>query len=153
MRTRICLCVLMLVATASAHNHRNVLNTATPAQTGIASWYGKREQGKRMANGQPFDRNNYTCASRTYKLGTYLQVTYPKTGITVFVMVTDRGPWVKGRVLDLSERAAKTLGLKPHGVGLVQIEPLYLVPLTDSATNVLTHESVEISIRLIQEVR
>ena len=92
---------------------------------GLASWYGRREQGRRMANGQRFDRNGYTAASRVYKLGTMLRVTYPRTGLTVIVRVTDRGPYVRRRVLDLSERAARVLGLKPYGVGQVEIQPLH----------------------------
>lgn len=92
------------------------------AHKGVASWYGKREAGKPMANGQPFDPDALTCASRTYPFGTRLKVTFPKTGKVVFVTVTDRGPWIPGRVLDLSEMAAELLGLKPYGVGVVLIE-------------------------------
>lgn len=79
-----------------------------------------------MANGQRFDRWRYTCASRRYSLGTLLMVRYPRLGTFVVVRVTDRGPWIKGRVLDLSEKAAATLGLKSRGVDTVTIEPLNL---------------------------
>lgn len=105
------------------------LNIEQPATTGKASWYGKREQGKRMANGQRFDRMKYTAASRTYKLGTLLMVRYPRMGTFVVVRVTDRGPFKKGRVLDLSEKAATTLGLKSRGVDTVVIEPLKMESL------------------------
>ena len=97
-----------------------------PTTKGQASWYGKREQGKRTASGERFDRRRYTCASRTYPLGTLLMVKYPRKGTFVVVRVNDRGPWTKGRVLDLSERAAEYLGLKPYGVDTVVIEPLQL---------------------------
>jgi rare lipoprotein A len=127
MRTKAILALLVLCGvTASARVYRTGLNLAAPKQIGVASWYGRREQGKTMANGKPFDRNRYTCASRTYKLGTRLLVSYPEIGTFVQVVVTDRGPWIEGRVLDLSERAALTLGLRPHGVGLVIIEPVHL---------------------------
>lgn len=99
------------------------LNIAPPATHGVASWYGKREQGKRTASGERFDRRRYTAASRVYPLGTLLMVKYPRCGTFVVVRVNDRGPFKKGRVLDLSERAAETLGLKPYGVGRVIIEP------------------------------
>ena len=99
------------------------LNIEKPATTGIASWYGKREQGKRTANGERFDRMKYTAASRTYPLGTLLMVRFPREGTFVVVRVNDRGPWVKGRVLDLSERAAQTLGLKQYGIGTVEVKP------------------------------
>jgi rare lipoprotein A len=126
---RIHLALLVLLCAAAPAQLKSTLNIPSPKTRGIASWYGKREQGKPMANGQPFDRNKYTAASRTYKLGTYLEVTYPRTGITVLVRVTDRGPWVKGRVIDLSERAATTLGLKQRGLGEVEIQPLHFRPL------------------------
>jgi rare lipoprotein A len=109
------------------------LNIAKPATTGRASWYGKREQGKRTASGERFDRMKYTAASRTYPLGTLLMVKYPRKGTFVVVRVTDRGPWIKGRVLDLSERAAQTLGLKPYGVGTVEIKPFLLKETTSCA--------------------
>jgi rare lipoprotein A len=102
------------------------LNIEQPATGGLCSWYGRREQGKKMANGQRFDRQRYTAASHYYKLGTLLMVKYPRFGTFVVVRVTDRGPFKKGRVLDLSERAAQVLGLKPFGVDLVRIEPLYV---------------------------
>ena len=102
------------------------LNLEQPKTAGLSSWYGSREQGKRMANGQRFDRWRYTCASRRYNLGTLLMVRYPRLGTFVVVRVTDRGPWIKGRVLDLAERPARVLGLYSHGVDFVEITPVYL---------------------------
>jgi rare lipoprotein A len=92
------------------------------ATKGLASWYGIRHQGHRTADGSSFDRNAYTCASRTYPLGTWLIVRFHRK--EVLVKVTDRGPWIEGRVLDLSERAAKDIGLRPYGVGTVYIRTL-----------------------------
>ena len=74
-----------------------------------------------MANGHKFDRNALTCASRKYPLGTWLSLYYPRTGRSVVVQVTDRGPWVKGRVLDMSERAAYAIGLHPYGIDYIAI--------------------------------
>ena len=73
-----------------------------------------------MANGKRFDKEKLTCASRTHKFGTRLRVTYAKTGKSVVVVVTDRGPYVNGRVLDLSEAAARKIGLIQAGVGQVE---------------------------------
>jgi len=101
------------------------LNLGPPTTTGLASWYGRREQGRRTASGSIFNRHAYTCASRVYPFGTYLTVLFPRTGVSVVVKVTDRGPWVKGRVLDLSERSARSLGLVPYGVAQVTITPLH----------------------------
>lgn len=102
------------------------INVAQPTTAGTASWYGKREQGKRTANGERFDRRKMTCASRLYPMGTLLMVRYPAKGTFVMVRVNDRGPWVRGRILDLSEKAASILGLKPSGVGYVEITPVHL---------------------------
>lgn len=102
------------------------LNIELPTVTGKASWYGKREQGKRTASGERFDRRGYTCASRLYPLGTLLMVKYPRYDTFVVVRVNDRGPWVKGRVLDLAEAPARTLGLAAYGVDTVEITPVYL---------------------------
>lgn len=126
------LMLLLLVGTALAAKipvsskavTKHYLNTEQRPTAGLASFYGRREQGKRMANGKLFDRNAYTCASLYYKLGTYLWVASPDTGAFVLVRVTDRGPWIKGRILDLSERAAKTLGIKGKGVAYVEIVPM-----------------------------
>ena len=102
------------------------LNLTQPVTNGTASWYGRREQGKKTASGERFDRRDYTCASRTYPLGTLLMVSFPAKGTFVLVRVNDRGPWVHGRVIDLSEKAATVLGLKPYGVGQVVITPFQL---------------------------
>lgn len=101
-------------------------NIALSSQEGLASYYGKREQGKRTANGERFNRHKYTCASRTYPMGTLLMVSYPTKGTFVVVRVNDRGPWTRGRVIDLSEKVATVLGLKPNGVGYVEITPVHI---------------------------
>lgn len=90
--------------------------------TGMASWYGKTHQGKRMANGEPFDRMELTAASRTLPLGKRIKVTCLKTGESIWVTITDRGPFVRNRILDLSEAAAMAIGLKPYGVAEVRIQ-------------------------------
>ena len=119
---RILLMILLLTGTLCSAG----LNLALPQTEGLASWYGKREQGRRTASGERFDRMRYTCASRLYPMGTLLMVSYPREGTFVVVRVNDRGPFKKSRVLDLSERAAQTLGLKPFGVDGVVIKPWLL---------------------------
>ena len=83
--------------------------TSRAAGSGLASFYGKREQGRRMANGQRFDRLKFTAASRTLPLGTWIEVTNHKTGLSTEVEITDRGPWVSTRILDLAEAAAEAI--------------------------------------------
>lgn len=93
---------------------------ATPAaatQTGVASWY---EKGKRTASGEKFDPERFTAAHRTLPFGTELDVTHGSK--TVTVTVTDRGPFVKGRVIDLSKAAARKLGMLEKGTARVEIE-------------------------------
>lgn len=123
MRRRLAAAVLFLSSFTQAV--ASTINIS-PVTHGIASWYGKKFRGRRMANGHYYDPSRYTCASRTYPLGTLLNVTYPVTGLTVTVRVTDRGPWFKNRVLDLSEAAAVTLGLRRNGIGYVVIQPLHI---------------------------
>ena len=88
-------------------------------QSVIASWYGT-ESGNRTANGEHFDDSSMTAAHKTLPFGTRLRVTY--RGKSVMVRINDRGPFIRGRSLDLSRAAAGALGLIPAGVGRVCIE-------------------------------
>ncbi|HLI19811.1 MAG TPA: septal ring lytic transglycosylase RlpA family protein [Stellaceae bacterium] len=90
-------------------------------QTGVASWYGDEWQGKVMARGQPFHDRKLTAAHRTLPLNTQVHVTDLKTGKSVDVTITDRGPYVNGRVIDLSKAAAKKLGIVKKGLAPVRI--------------------------------
>lgn len=87
--------------------------------SGMASYYGN-ESGRKTASGQRFDQNALTCAHRSLPFGTKLRVTHG--GRSVVVTVNDRGPFVRGRVLDLSTGAARALGLTSAGVGRVTAE-------------------------------
>jgi rare lipoprotein A len=88
--------------------------------SGVASWYGNEFNGEATASGEVFNENDFTCASRTLAFGTYLGVTYGDKRIVV--KVTDRGPFIEGRILDLSKAAAQALGIS--GIGTVKIEVL-----------------------------
>jgi rare lipoprotein A len=91
-------------------------------QVGIASWYGGRHQGRTTASGEIFDENRLTAAHRTLPLETKARVTNLENGRSVEVTVNDRGPYIRGRVIDLSARAAKELGMAQRGLALVRIE-------------------------------
>lgn len=91
-------------------------------QIGTASWYGKAFEGKPMANTLPFKRRMMTAAHRTLPLGTKLRIVNLENGHVVEVTVTDRGPYVPGRVIDLSEMAATRLGMRENGIAQVSIE-------------------------------
>jgi rare lipoprotein A len=86
----------------------------------LASWYGT--SGRKAANGEAFDQDALTAASRTLPLGTIARVTNILTGQAVVVRITDRGPFVPGRILDLSMGAAKANGLYRLGLAKVRIE-------------------------------
>lgn len=86
------------------------------ASCGLSSWYGT-ESGSVTANGEHFDGTSMTAAHKSMPFGTKLRVTYK--GKSVVVRINDRGPYIKGRVLDLSHAAARKIGLTAAGVGMV----------------------------------
>src|SRR6266851_3673133 len=84
---------------------------------GTASWYGAKHQGRKMANGQRFDRHKLTAASWYFPLGTTIRVVNVENGESVVVTITDRGPNLRlNRILDLSEAAAERLGYVGQGL-------------------------------------
>jgi rare lipoprotein A len=87
----------------------------------VASWYGS-ESGSHCANGQRFDPRKLTAAHKSLPFGTRLRVTNPKSGAFVLVTVTDRGPFIPGRQLDLSRAAADAIGIRKAGVASVLVE-------------------------------
>lgn len=97
-----------------------------PAQgvIGMASWYGREHHGKKTSKGRRFNEHALTAASPTLPFGTRVRVTYLKTGKSVIVHITDRGPFKRHRILDLSEGAANVIGLKQHGVGRIKVEDI-----------------------------
>ncbi len=93
-------------------------------QEGVASWYGRTHHGKKTANGELFDMNAMTAAHRQLPLGTRIKVTNVANGRTAEFRVNDRGPYARGRVLDLSHRGAQVLGFVDAGTTRVQIESI-----------------------------
>lgn len=100
------------------------LAEAQPLQEGKASYYARKFTGRKTANGEFFHHDSMTCAHRHYKFGTLLKVSNPANGKVVVVRVNDRGPFVRGRIIDLSWKAARTLGIITKGVAMVRVEPL-----------------------------
>jgi rare lipoprotein A len=93
-------------------------------QVGLSSWYGPPYNNRRGANGEIFDQNAMTAAHNTLPMGTMIRVTNLATGQSAVVKITDRGPFVHGRILDLSLAAAKATGVYRAGVAKVRIEVL-----------------------------
>jgi rare lipoprotein A len=91
-------------------------------EVGLASWYGPPYTNRRAADGSIFDTNAMTAAHRTLPMGTTVRVTNLATNQSVVVKITDRGPFVPGRTLDLSLAAAKAIGVYRMGVAKVKVE-------------------------------
>ena len=93
-------------------------------QEGIASWYGGKFQGRTTANGEIFDTNKMTAAHKTLPFGTMVKVTNLENGSTTIVRINDRGPFIPGRIIDLSRAAAKEISMTGKGIASVRIEVL-----------------------------
>jgi rare lipoprotein A len=117
----LCIAVLSSCASAPYVDH-------SPGERGtyvVASWYGKKFNGRPTASGKRFDMYAMTCAHKTFKFGTKLRVTNPDNNKSVIVTVNDRGPFIRGRDLDLSYGAAKKIGIVKKGVARVKMEHIY----------------------------
>lgn len=91
---------------------------------GMASWYGPGFNGRRSANGERYNQNNLTAAHRSLPFGTKVRVTNVRNGRSVVVRITDRGPHIRGRIIDLSAAAARIVGVMQSGVAPVRLEVL-----------------------------
>jgi rare lipoprotein A len=101
------------------------LRTPAPStliETGLASWYGAKHHGKRTASGEIFDQSKFTAAHRTLPWGSIVKVTNLDNGKSVEVRINDRGPFKKGRIIDLSRAAARALVMVKSGVSPVRME-------------------------------
>lgn len=102
-----------------------IANTKGSSVTGKASWYGGKFHGRKTASGERFDKHAMTAAHRTLPFGTTVRVTSINTNRSVIVRITDRGPFGRReRIIDLSEAAAESLGMKNAGVVRVKLEVL-----------------------------
>jgi rare lipoprotein A len=105
------------------HRHAQYVGRTYTRSPGVvtASWYGPGLSGHRTSSGERFDPNRLTAASPTLPLGSVVRVTNLSNGRSVNVRINDRGPFVRGRSLDLSHRAAQKIGLTRNGVGRVKV--------------------------------
>lgn len=97
---------------------------AVPFELGMASFFATEMAGRRTANGETCDPATLTAAHRTLPFGTKLRVTNPANGKSVIVRINDRGPFARGRVIDLSKAAAAEIGLVQRGHGHVELHRL-----------------------------
>ena len=112
----------LVYSLTSHHSPLTSIIFAQGVQKGKASYYAKKFSGRQTASGERLHHDSLTCAHRTYPFGTLLKVTNPANGKEVIVRVTDRGPYVKGRIIDLSVRAARELGIIAQGIAPVTVE-------------------------------
>ena len=129
-RRIIIICVLLFHAVANSSLftlHSSFLSAQV--QTGKASFYAKKATGSRTANGERLHHDSMTCAHRTYPFGTLLKVTNLTNDQSVIVRVNDRGPFVRGRIVDLSWGAAKAIGMILQGIATVTVEQAYSVTI------------------------
>ncbi len=104
--------------------HYTPRETYNYSETGIASWYGPNFHGKKTANGEVFDMNEITAAHKTLQIPSIVRVTNLENGRSLIVRVNDRGPFKRGRVIDLSRRSAELLGMKNKGTAKVKLQLL-----------------------------
>lgn len=104
----------------------------TFVQQGIASWYGGRWIGRLTANGERYKAGDMTAAHKTLPFHTMVRVVDLKTGKSVIVRINNRGPFIRGRIIDLSVAAAKKLGTYDRGIAKVRIEALKEIPVLRS---------------------
>ena len=97
-------------------------------QRGVASWYGRKFHGKKTANGETYDMYAMTAAHPTLPLPSYARVTHEQSGRSVIARVNDRGPFLRGRVIDLSYAAAKKLGYQARGTARVEVAAITIRP-------------------------
>ncbi|MBK1659796.1 septal ring lytic transglycosylase RlpA family protein [Paracraurococcus ruber] len=97
---------------------------AAPAERGEASYYGPGFEGRKTASGERFDPSSDSAAHRTLPLGTVAEVTNLRTGQSHRVVIRDRGPYVRGRVVDVTPKVADRLGMKRSGTAPVEVRPV-----------------------------
>lgn len=105
-----------------SHSRAVVAEQQRKSETGMASYYADQYHGKPTASGEVFDMHSLTAAHPSYRFGTRVKVTHLESGRSVIVRINDRGPFVKGRVIDLSLAAAKELRMVKAGLAQVKLE-------------------------------
>lgn len=122
------LAALVAIASGCASARRSPVTPSDIAQVGQASWYGIEERGRLTANGETMDPTQLTAAHRELPFGTLVAVTDLDTGRRVEVRINDRGPFISGRIIDLSHEAARRLGIIERGLARVALRVIGHIP-------------------------
>ena len=121
-------------ASQATRHAKPVLDTSGRQRKGVASIYAKKFNGRKMADGTPMSPQDDNAASKTLPLGTTAKVTNVETGESAVVTIRDRGPHVRGRIIDLSPATAREVGIdRRQGISKVEVTPLTLPPRDDGA--------------------
>lgn len=112
------------------------------SESGIASWYGKKFDGRQTANGEIYDMRAMTAAHRTLPFGTVVRVTNLENDRRVTLRINDRGPFIRGRIIDLSYGAAQRLNMVRAGLAMVRIDVLRS-PIAYEPTPLRSHRSLD----------
>ena len=118
----LCLVAFVLLASCTSAPSSHNSHDWRPYQTGKASWYGAKFQFRKTASGERYNMFAMTAAHRKLPFGTYVRVTNLKNGRACVVRINDRGPFVSGRIIDLSAEAAKQIGVYSAGVAPVRLD-------------------------------
>lgn len=113
-------------------HHRAPIDRSGKAKKGKASYYSRKFSGETMASGKPMNPASNAAASKTLPLGTKAKVTNLENGKSAVVKIQDRGPHVKGRIVDVTPKTAKQLGMRKQGVAAVEVAPIE-VPQPDGS--------------------
>ena len=116
-------CLLWMLSGCGSTVHRTTVpRKAGAGQRGYASWYGGKFHGRQTASGEIYNKQQMTAAHRKLPFGTRVRVTNRKNGRSVVVRINDRGPYAAGRIIDVSEAAARKLGMIEDGVVPVTVK-------------------------------
>jgi rare lipoprotein A len=118
----LCLVAFSLLASCTSSSPSGRSHDWRSFQTGKASWYGGKFHGRKTASGERYNQHAMTAAHKKLPFGTYVRVTNLKNGRSCVVRINDRGPFVRGRVIDLSAAAAKQIGVYSAGVAPVRLD-------------------------------
>ncbi|OEY67611.1 septal ring lytic transglycosylase RlpA family protein [Marinobacter sp. X15-166B] len=118
----IAICLLLMLSGCSSAGPKGSSTRVGYTETGLASYYAMKFQGRQTANGERFNQSASTAAHKTLPFGTRVKVTNSRNGKSVVVRINDRGPFVRGRVIDLSRSAFERIGNLDTGVIPVKVE-------------------------------
>ncbi len=119
-------CILLFLVGTDCGGKRGDHQQKNKAEVGMASWYGKKFHGKKTASGERFNMYAMTAAHKTLPFNSRVRVTNLDNNKSVKVRINDRGPWTKGRIIDLSYAAAKKIDMIEKGVVKVRVEVISL---------------------------